>query len=298
TWNVKRLRPAEFTQYDYTQENYTQLLWFFEGFTSYYDDLLLRRAGLIDDATYLKLLGKTINQVMQTPGQAVQSVAQASFDAWTKYYRIDENTPNATVSYYTKGALLALCFDLSLRDPRGGLVPSHLDAVMRGLWRRCKAGPLCEADFCAVLSEVGQRSFAAEVAAWVQGTGVLPLQPLLQAHGVAVICEPAALAQQLGLRVSETAGTVVLKNVLRGSPAERAGMAAGDEWLGVDNWRLHRLDDLPLYAGAERSVTALVARDQRLLHLKLQLPEPQATQSWRLAVQDAARVGAWLAATH
>src|SRR5690606_22866842 len=93
TWNVKRLRPAEFKRYDYTGENYTELLWFFEGFTSYYDDLMLRRAGLIDDAAYLNLIAKTINQVHQTPGRQVQSVAQASFDAWVKYYRIGENTP-------------------------------------------------------------------------------------------------------------------------------------------------------------------------------------------------------------
>jgi len=116
TWNVKRLRPAEFARYDYTQENYTELLWFFEGFTSYYDDLLLRRAGLIDDAQYLKLLNKTINQVLQTPGREVHSVAQSSFEAWTKYYRQDANSPNLTVSYYTKGALVALCLDLSLRQ--------------------------------------------------------------------------------------------------------------------------------------------------------------------------------------
>ena len=104
TWNVKQLRPAEFKRYDYTQENYTELLWFFEGFTSYYDDLLLRRAKLIDDSTYFKLINKTINMVLQAPGRQVQSVAQASFDAWVKYYRQDENTPNSTISYYTKGA--------------------------------------------------------------------------------------------------------------------------------------------------------------------------------------------------
>ena len=105
----------EFAQFDYGQENYTRLLWFFEGFTSYYDDLLLRRAGLIDDVAYLRLLTKTVNQVLQTPGRLLQSVAQASFDAWVKYYRQDENTANATVSYYTKGACVALCLDLSLR---------------------------------------------------------------------------------------------------------------------------------------------------------------------------------------
>jgi predicted metalloprotease with PDZ domain len=109
TWNVKRLRPAEFSRYDYTQENYTQLLWFFEGFTSYYDDLLLRRANLIDEAQYLRLINKTINQVLQTPGRHVHSVAQSSFEAWTKYYRQDANSINLTVSYYTKGAWVALC---------------------------------------------------------------------------------------------------------------------------------------------------------------------------------------------
>src|SRR3990167_6661159 len=152
TWNVKRLRPAEFARYDYAQENYTQLLWFFEGFTSYYDDLLLRRAGLLDHGTYLKLLTKTIHQVLQTPGRTVQTVAQASFDAWVKYYRQDENTPNATVSYYTKGALVALCLDLTLR--REGR--TTLDDVMRALWQRCDGGPMDEATLRAVLQELGR----------------------------------------------------------------------------------------------------------------------------------------------
>ena len=156
TWNVKRLRPAELATYDYTQENYTELLWFFEGFTSYYDDLLLRRAGRIDNAAYLKLLAKTVNGVAQTPGRKVQSVAQASFDAWIKYYRQDENTPNATVSYYTKGSLVALCLDLTLRAEG----KTTLDAVMRGLWTRCSGGPMSEQDVLAVLSQLGGRSFA------------------------------------------------------------------------------------------------------------------------------------------
>ncbi|MEO8807581.1 MAG: peptidase M61, partial [Burkholderiaceae bacterium] len=112
TWNVKRLRPAEFTRYDYTQENYTELLWFFEGFTSYYDDLFLVRCGLIDTARYLKLVGRTVSGVLGVPGRKVQSVAQSSFDTWVKYYRSDENTPNATISYYTKGSLVALALDL------------------------------------------------------------------------------------------------------------------------------------------------------------------------------------------
>jgi len=305
TWNVKRLRPAEFAQYDYGAENYTSLLWFFEGFTSYYDDLLLRRVGLIDDATYLKLLNKTINQVLQTPGRAVQSVAQASFDAWVKYYRQDENTPNATVSYYTKGALVALCLDLTLRSEG----QTTLDDVMRALWLRCKAGPMHEDDLAAVLHELGGRSYAKELAAWVHGTAELPLKALLNGTGVAVLEDQAQLAQALGLRVAE--GTSIqIKTVLRGGAAEAAGFAAGDEWLGVEiassanvgkakgatratiGWRLAKLDDLPLYAGHATQVQALVARDKRLLKLSLTLPKD--TTTWRLLARDSKLVANWL----
>jgi predicted metalloprotease with PDZ domain len=304
TWNVKRLRPAELASYDYGRENYTGLLWFFEGFTSYYDDLLLRRAGLLDDAAYLRLLNKTINQVLQTPGRLVQSVAQASFDAWVKYYRQDENTPNATVSYYTKGALVALCFDLSLRGESGTGTPANLDQVMRTLWLRCKAGPMSEADFAAALQEASGRSWAAEIAAWVHGTGELPLEDLLARHGVGVLQEPAQLAQVLGLRVQENGG-VQIKTVLRGGAAERAGFAAGDEWLGVETpapgakngtasgWRLTRLEDLTLYAGTHKNLQALVARDKQLLRLPLTLPSQ--VSSWRLVLRDAALAARWLA---
>jgi predicted metalloprotease with PDZ domain len=293
TWNVKHLRPAEFARYDYGSENYTQLLWFFEGFTSYYDDLLLRRAGLIDDGTYLKLLNKTINQVLQTPGREVQAVAQASFDAWVKYYRQDENTANATVSYYTKGALVALCFDLTLRSEG----QTTLDEVMRALWQRCKGGPMTEADFAAVLKELGGRSFAREIGAWIHGTRELPLQELLLTHGVDVQEDTAQLQQRLGLRVSDTSSLMV-KSVLRGSAAEQAGLAANDEWLAVEvagtTWRMAKLDDLLLYAGQHRKVGALIARDRRLLRLDLTLPATAA--SWRLILRDAAKAQPWLAA--
>ena len=275
TWNVKRLRPAEFFRYDYSQENYTQLLWFFEGFTSYYDDLLLRRAGLIDDATYLKLLGKATNQVLQTPGRSVQTVAQASFDAWVKYYRQDENTPNATVSYYTKGSLVALCLDLTLR--REG--KTTLDDVMRALWKRCAGGPMTEADLRAELASLAGRSFDNELDQWVHSTAELPLAELLAAHGVALKPEQPQLAQRLGLRVTEN-HSVQLKTVLRGGPAEKAGMAAGDEWLGLQvqgqGWRIARLEDVAFYAGAATQVTAVVARDGRLLQLPMALPAAQA----------------------
>lgn len=296
TWNVKRLRPAEFEHYDYGQENYTRLLWFFEGFTSYYDDLLLRRAQLIDDVAYLRLLTKTVNQVLQTPGRLVQSVAQASFDAWVKYYRQDENTANATVSYYTKGACVALCLDLSLRAQGR----TTLDAVMRALWRRCGDGPMSEQDLHAVLLELSARSWEADIRRWVHGIRDLPLKELLTGQGVAVLEEPAQMAQALGLRVAESSG-IQIKTVLRGGAAERAGFAAGDEWLGLESgsgrtaqgWRLMRLDDLVLVATPGRGVTALVSRDRRLLRLSLVLPKAMTT--WRLAVRDNQLLAKWLA---
>ena len=300
TWNVKQLRPAEFKRYDYTQENYTQLLWFFEGFTSYYDDLLLRRAKLIDDSTYFKLLNKTINLVLQAPGRQVQSVAQASFDAWVKYYRQDENTPNATISYYTKGALVALCLDLSMRAEG----TANLDQVMRGLWQRCQGGPMSEADLLAELEAQTGRSWKKEIKAWVHSTQELPLKTLLSSHGVVVHEDPPQMAQRLGLRVAETQGVVQIKAVLRGGAAEKAGMAAGDEWWAVasskaksTHWRLKKLEDLSLLLGADKKAKATISRDQKVFELDLSMPSD--VHTWRLSAAPAqgaaaSRTSAWL----
>ena len=302
TWNVKRLRPAEFKRYDYDRENHTELLWLFEGFTSYYDDLFLRRAGLIDDTTYLHLVTKTVNQVAQTPGQRVQSVAQASFDAWLKYYRIQENTPNATVSYYTKGALVAMCLDLTLRAEGHGT----LDEVMRELWHTSgDGGPIRETDVARALKRVGKRAFDSELQHWVHGTADLPVQTLLEQAGVKVMLDKTPLAQQLGLRVSEANG-LVLKNVLRGGAAEAAGMAAGDEWLGVEfappkrgqpaeAWRIHRLEEVNQLRGQREKLTALVSRDKRLLRCAMAWPSP--AMAVKLGVGDQPKLKDWLNST-
>ena len=240
--------------------------------------------------------------MLQAPGRQVQSAAQASFDAWLRYYRPDENTPNSTISYYTKGALVALCFDLALRAEGR----TTLDDVMRALWRRCAGGPMTEGDFADTLADLAGRRFDREIADWVHGTGELPLKALLQVQGVKVLDEPSQLAQTLGLRVADGAG-VTIKVVLDGGAAAAAGLAAGDEWLGIElpatprgpgksaapaqGWRLTRLDDLPLFAGTARQVTALVARDQRLLRLPLALPAQSTT--WRLAPAQGTDAPGW-----
>jgi predicted metalloprotease with PDZ domain len=178
---------------------------------------------------------------------------------------------------------------------------------MRALWARCAGGPMSADDFAAALLTVSGRHFDQEIASWVHGKSELPLQELLTQHGISVHEEPAQLAQQLGMRVSESQG-IVVKTVLRGGAAESAGFAAGDEWLGVElappgkvaaatntGWRLSRLDDLLLYTGAHRKLFALVARDKRLLRLALTLPEKVCT--WRLAITDTVLLTRWLNGT-
>ncbi len=292
TWNVKRLRPAEFERYDYTQENYTELLWFFEGFTSYYDDLFLVRAKLIDSSRYLKLVSRTLSAVLGQPGRHVQSLAEASFDAWVKYYRADENTPNATISYYTKGSLVALALDLTLRAEGHGT----LDDVMRALWANSSRGPraglITEADIAAALQQIGGRSFAPELAAWVHGTDDLPLPALLAAVGIDWHHQPATLAQRLGLRASESALTgIKLSHVLRGGAAEQAGLSPGDEVLAVNRWRVRRLDDALRVLVPGKPAELLIARDQRVITLALTLPA-DAAASGAVSLQAGARATA------
>ena len=269
SWNVKRLKPAELASIAHQAENYTELLWFFEGFTSYYDDLALLRCGLIDAPRYLRLLAASVNALAASPGRQVQSVAQASFDAWTKYYKTDENTPNATVSYYRKGALVALAFDLTLRQSGGSL-----DAVMRALWQ-CRGGaegggPISEADIAACLSQVAGRDLHAELRDWVHGTDELPLAELLAASGVELRPERVGFAAALGLRLSEGAlSGVQVKVVLAGSAAAQAGVAAGDELLAVDGWRIRRLDEALGWIARDQPFELLLARDARVKRLRL-----------------------------
>jgi predicted metalloprotease with PDZ domain len=289
TWNVKRLRPAEFARLDYTRENYTPLLWFFEGFTSYYDDLLLLRAGLIDGNRYVKLLAKAANAVAGTPGRLVQSVAEASFDAWVKYYRADENTVNSTISYYVKGSLVGLALDLKLREAGGSL-----DGVMRRLWKTSAGGPIDEAAIAAALEAEGGRSFENELADWVHGTGELPLAELLPAVGVSVRRERAGFGPALGLRLSEGPVTgAVVKSVLAGSPAAVAGLSAGDELLAVNGWRIRRLDDALNWIERGQPFELLLVRDQRLQTLRVAPTADTAwteTQAWQLDDQPARAV--------
>ena len=285
-WNVKRLRPAELARYDYQRENYTELLWFFEGFTSYYDELMLLRAGLIDAPRYLNMLAKTVNGVLATPGRKQHSLAAASFEAWTKFYRPDEHTPNLTISYYGKGALVALALDLRLRA-----AGSTLDDVMRSLWQSSGGGPISEADILAAAKEQG-----AVLSSWVHGTMDPPLRELLGHVGVGWREDPASLALRLGLKLSESAlAGIQVKQVLNGSAALAAGLSPGDEILGCAGWRIRRLDDaLALLPSTDKHLDLLVSRDQRLMTISVALPQEAVPTTVLLSVADPTALKAWL----
>ena len=248
----------------------------FEGFTSYYDDLLLLRAGLIDAPRYLKLLSRTVNGVRATPGRHVQSVAQSSFDAWVKYYRQDENTANATVSYYTKGSLIALLLDLRLRATGPG---RSLDELMRALWKACPNGALTEAQVLAQVEAMAGPALRDELAAWVHGRGDLPLDAALATAGVQVSDEASGFAASLGLKLSEGPVTgVQVKTVLAGGTAAAAGLSAGDELIAVDGWRIRRLEDATQWLRPNQAFDLLIVRQQRLRTLRVALGGDTARQ--------------------
>jgi len=244
TWNVKRIKPAVFAPYDLTQENYTPLLWLFEGFTSYYDDLSLVRTGLIDRSTYLGLLAKTINAVNKGSGRLKQSVAESSFDAWTKYYRQDENAPNAIVSYYQKGSLVALWFDLLIRSRTRG--KRSLDDVMRALWRHYgrdfyEAGHglgVSDADVEALFDEVTGLSLKNVFDHAVRGTKDLPLAEALAAFAIQLQDPPRKGTPSLGVRSRKEGADCKLASVYEDGAAHHAGLSAGDTLVALDDLRI------------------------------------------------------------
>ncbi|MCC8396403.1 PDZ domain-containing protein [Paraburkholderia sp. MMS20-SJTR3] len=292
TWNVKRIKPAAFAPYDLSVENYTSLLWLFEGFTSYYDDLILVRSGVISPDDYFGLLGKVIGGVQRGSGRLKQSVAESSFDAWVKYYRQDENAPNAIVSYYTKGSLLALAFDLTIRAQTGNR--KSLDDVMRLLWQRFgrdfyrgKPVGVGESEVEALFAEASGAQLAELFAEGVRGTRDLPLAELLAPFGVTLAPDFDRNGKpSLGVRLRGGADCT-LAAVHEGSAAQKAGLSAGDVLIALDGLRVTggNIDALlsRYQPGAKFEVHAFRRDELRVAQLKLDGPE---AARYKLAVGD------------
>jgi predicted metalloprotease with PDZ domain len=253
SWNVKRIKPAVFLPYDLRQETLTPQLWAFEGITSYYDDLMLARSGLISVQSYLELLAQQVTRHLRTPGRFRQSVTDSSLDAWAKYYKQDENSPNSIVSYYVKGALVALCLDLLLREKTADAV--SLDTLMQRLWRDFgKAGVgLQDDDIPRLAAELCGDDLSVFWQSALHGTDELPLADLLAARGLDWTLRPAENAADpggkpgsdsrprswLGAKIQNGDGGATLSQVLSDSPAQRAGLSAGDVVVAVNGLRVN-----------------------------------------------------------
>jgi len=237
SWNVKRIKPARFTPYELAAESYTRLLWAFEGFTSYYDDLCLVRSGVVAAEAYLKTLGETITRVERGCGRLKQSVAESSFDAWSKFYKQDENAANAIVSYYTKGSLIALSLDLKLRADSGGKF--SLDDIMRALWSRYGETGIGvpEVGVFEVVAQIGGEALARWLKRAVNGTDDLPLARLLKPAGV-TLTKTSGPRPSLGVRLKSKTGKATLAAVHEGSAAHLAGLSAGDALVAIDSLRV------------------------------------------------------------
>ena len=253
-WLVKRIQPKAFQPYQLDRRNHTRLLWLFEGFTSYYDDLQLFRSKRIDLKIYLNLLAENWNSVFRGPGRTKQSLADSSFDAWTKYYQVDENTPNKVVSYYGKGALLALGLDLSIRQ-----FTNHrksLDDLMRLIWQTHGVNQAGIAEdgldplIFNLLGDGFTKIWSRFKSDYIFGVKDIPLQKWFDPKAILVSQKKQTplerIKLQLGIRYTEINGWLKITAVLDGGAAQSAGLAAGDLLANINGQRVTsaRLDQL------------------------------------------------------
>lgn len=285
-WNVRRLRPAELSPYDYAGPTIVPTLWFAEGLTSYFDQLIPVAAGLVSEQELLEDLGNELSRYLLTPGRQVQSLRASSQEAWVKLYRQDAHSPDCQISYYLKGAVLALVLDLRLRR-RG----SWLGAVLQQLWRshgRCQRG-YQEVDLLAAFID-HDPGLAELLPLWLEDQEDPPLQEELAGIGLRLVCERGSQWGS-GFSVEVKGGELLLRRVERDGPAQRAGLQVGDELLALSGRRLRRPEDLAaaLRAGeAEAPQLALLfCREGRVRECLIQLDSPPLT-AWRLELDPSA----------
>lgn len=245
-WLVKRIQPKVFQPYQLDRRNHTRLLWLFEGFTSYYDDLQLFRSKRIDLKAYLKLVANNWNGILRGPGRLKQSLADSSFDAWTKYYQADENTPNAVVSYYGKGALLALGLDLKIRAFTNNR--QSLDDLMRLIWQThgVTLDGIAEDGLDDLMLKLLGKEFSKTwnefKSRYIFGAQDIPIQKWIDSKTISV--EPKAHSKlektklQLGLRHSDSNGWLKVTHVLDNGAAQLAGLAPGDLLASINGERI------------------------------------------------------------
>ena len=291
TWNVKRIKPAAFTPYDLSRETHTQQLWAFEGITAYYDDLGLIRSGIVDEASYLELLGQTITRVWRGNGRFKQSVAESSFDSWTKFYKQDESAPNNIVSYYTKGSLIALALDQTIRQATQQ--QKSLDDLMRLLWQQYgKPGKgVAEKEIESLVCKIAGIDLTDFFSKYLYGTEDLPLAEIFASLGINFCLRPAKNADDkggkagenstnksvttLGARVVADPTGACLSHVFDKGPAQTAGLSANDVIVALDGIKVNkeRLEKLVNTYLPDDTVKIHAFRRDELMEFDVQLTE-------------------------
>ena len=289
SWLVKFIRPENFVNYDLNKEGYTSLLWIFEGFTSYYDDLILLRSGVISQESYLKLLKTQIDRYLQNPGRAIQTVADSSFDAWVKFYRQDENSNNAGTSYYNKGCLVALCLDLGLR-----LRGSSLDVLMRKLYKNAQNGiQVNERTIFELCNELTGDNWLEQINHLINTTDELPLDQLLPEFGLSFDVKNDK-SLPFGLKLADKPEGVVIQQARRDGAGAKAGLSAQDIILAIDGLKAtSKL--VEKYAKQEGIYTVHAFRRDELMTFEVQAGGSELTEV-ELKVEDQAKAEKWLKA--
>ncbi len=234
TWNIKRLRPQTLDHFDYSQENYVSVLWFCEGATAYYDELICLRAGLYDDKRYLHLLSDAITRLETTPGQQIQCLTQSSWDAWIKLYRPDENSVNSSVSYYLRGHLVICLLDLQIRQTTN----KTFDDVFRQLWQTYQTSggqAYGEADLWCTIEQVAGVDLTDFYDRYIAGIEPLPYDKFLGAFGLQLIPHYEKIPYT-GIRLDQE--KPIIKVVESNSPAQHARLCPGDELVALEDYRI------------------------------------------------------------
>ena len=292
-YNVKRIRPMVLGPFDYDRENYTTQLWVSEGLTSYYDRQLLLRSGLLDVEQYFELLTMDMEKMLSRPGRHQQTLEESSFDAWIKFYQPNENSPNATISYYVKGSLVGVTIDLAIREATDG--GRSLDDVFRALWHdfQTSGEGFAPERFREICEEMAGRPLD-EVFAYVTTTRDIDWEAAFTPFGLEVVAahqDPADSAKAYwGFETEERAGSLVIKTIYHGTPAADSRLSVNDELLFVDNYRLTAANATSVLDSREQGKTAtfVVSRDGLMRTFRMKPGEPPLNSLTLMKVADPA----------
>ena len=289
SWLVKFIRPENFVNYDLNKEGYTSLLWIFEGFTSYYDDLILLRSGVINQESYIKLLKLQIDRYLQNPGRAVQTVAESSFDAWVKFYRQDENSNNAGTSYYNKGCLVALCLDLGLR-----LRGSSLDELMRKLYENAQNGiQVNERTIYELANDLTGDDWSEQINHLINTTDELPLDQLFPEFGLSYTLNHDK-SLPFGLKLADKPEGVLIQSARRDGSGVLAGLSANDVIVAIDGLKA-TAKLVEKYAKQDGTYIVYAFRRDEFMQFEVKASGSALTEV-SLNVEDQAKAEKWLKA--